>query len=95
MSKVVSYFTKYSDEADNIYEAIMVVAKRARKIGADQKFEIEKILSTSEATEENEEEIVKDNEELLDIEKPTVIAIRELLNGDLEFEYKDKSKQPF
>lgn len=95
MSNVVSYFNKFTDDSDNIYEAIMVIAKRARKIGADQKFEIEKILSVLEAEEDNEQEVGKSRENSLEMEKPTVIAIRELLDGELEFEYKDKSKSIF
>jgi len=85
-------FTKYTE---NVYEAIMIIAKRARKIGADQKVEIERLLSTHEAQPEEEEPpVVEEKLEVrpeLEMEKPTIIAFREFLGGDIEFDYKDKS----
>lgn len=99
MNKVVSLFNEFAENSesmtDNIYEAIMVIAKRARKIAADQKFEIEKILTTAEAQEVNEEEVGKDRDDMLELEKPTVIAMRELFSGELEYEYKDSLKPAF
>lgn len=81
----------FSRLSDSIYEAVMVIAKRARKIGADQKFEVEKLLSTQEPEKEDEEEPVVENRINIELEKPTIIALRELSNDELEFEYKEKS----
>jgi len=99
MSKVVAIFNEFSEnpesKTDNIYEAIMVIAKRARKIAADQKFEIEKILTTAEAEEGSEEEVRTEREDVIELEKPVVIAMRELFAGELDYEYKDSSKPAF
>jgi len=82
----------FMDITDNVYEAIMIVAKRARKIGADQKIEIEKALSEIQAENEELEEEEEKRELEIQLEKPTIIAFRELEQQDLEYEYKEKTK---
>jgi len=82
----------FIDITDNVYEAIMIVAKRARKIGTDQKVEIENALSEIQAENEEIEEEEEKRELEIQLEKPTVIAFKELVQHDLEFEYKEKTK---
>ncbi len=80
----------FEEKTDNLYEAIMVVARRARKIAANQKLEIENTMNMTES----EEEIIEDeNREeptlYLELEKPTKIAFRELSKDDLDFDYRE------
>ena len=93
MEDLIPYPEDFDKQTDNIYEAVMVLSRRARKIGADQKLEIERFLTNVEAEEENEEEVeVKDEVVRVQLEKPTIIAVNELKRGDLEFEYVEKNK---
>ena len=77
--------------ADNIYEAIIVVAKRARKVGDGQKKEIDRQIGTLDLTDTSEEEQHDEDEPEPDFyhyEKPTIIAMRELKTGQLKYQYK-------
>ena len=82
----------FEDKTDNIYEAIMVVARRARRISLDQKLEIERTVQDSRPEEElaeDAEAVVNEDNLYLELEKPTRIAFNELYNGELEYEYRD------
>ncbi|MBN1154037.1 DNA-directed RNA polymerase subunit omega [candidate division KSB1 bacterium] len=81
----------------NIYEAIVVIAKRARQINEEQKMIIETELgidSDNEGYEEDQDEIERGEEiSYLKLPKPTRIALEELLAGKLNFEYLNKDEQ--
>lgn len=82
----------FEGKTDNIYEAIMVAARRARKISVDQKMEFEKAIQNAPPPEEQPEgtETVPDDDNpYLELEKPTRIALNELYNAELEYEYRD------
>ena len=77
-------------KAGNIYEAIVVSAKRARQINDEQKIEYNQRLQPLLDKEDDDETVVsKDKMNIsLDFEKrskPTDRGIDELLDGDLEF----------
>jgi|GEM_PF-417506 len=77
--------------ADNIYEAIIVVAKRARQIGDVQKREIDRQIGTIEMTETPEEEPPDEDApepEFYRYEKPTMLAMQEMVDGKLKSAYK-------
>ncbi len=85
------------ERAANIYEAIIVTAKKARKINDENKIEYNALLSTipSTGTDDENEDIenpaqLKIALELEKKEKPHVEALNELLDGKIEFEYKNK-----
>ncbi len=85
----------FENKTSNVYEAIMVVARRARKIAADQKVEIEKSMQRIETNaEENIEEVltppIDSNNVYLKLEKPTKIAFEELTRQEIDFEYREK-----
>lgn len=95
MAKKVPLPEDYQNITENLYEAVMVTARRARKIAADQKIEIEKemhqvVLEPSENPDA--EDVVRQETDgiYLQLEKPTKIAFRELANLDLEWEYREK-----
>ena len=80
----------------NVYEAIIVSAKRGRQLNDEQKMEFNALLSTiiPPATGEEEGEDIQNPAQLKvamefeNREKPHILAIRELLDGKIEYEYK-------
>lgn len=93
MEEKVPFPEAFQNRGFNIYEAVMVIAKRARKISADQKLEIESNMNTKEPEEETEteEEESPKNEVYLSFEKPTMIALRELEEDNLDVDYRTSS----
>ncbi len=85
------------NHATNIYEAIVVCAKKGRLINEENKIEYNAILSTiPEAAGEEETEEFENPAQLkvsLEFEKrqkPHVQALNEFLEGKIEYKYKDK-----
>ena len=84
------------EKADNVYEAIIVAAKRARQINDEKKIEFNALISTIPDTTGDDESEDIDNPEQLKIalelekrEKPHTQAVNELLDGDIGYEYKE------
>jgi DNA-directed RNA polymerase subunit K/omega len=90
---------KLSNKADNIYEAIVVLLKRARQINEEMKIEFNqriemlqtRIFEPEEETEQpqtNPDQILvaQDFEKRL---KPTEVAINEILADQLVYRYKE------
>ena len=84
------------DKADNIYEAIIVSAKRARQITDENKIEFNALISTIPETVGDEESEDIDNPAQLKIsqdmekrDKPHVQALNEMLNGYIGYLYKE------
>jgi len=81
----------FDELTDNIYEAIIVIAKRARSIGESQKKEIDRQIGTLDLTETPEDDLFDEDEvqpEFYHYEKPTIIAMREMKNRQLKYEYR-------
>ncbi|MFZ0455301.1 MAG: DNA-directed RNA polymerase subunit omega [Ignavibacteriaceae bacterium] len=81
----------------NVYEAIIVSAKKARKINDENKIEYNALLSTipTSGTEDENEDIenpaqLKIALELEKKEKPHVEALEQLLEGKIDYEYRNK-----
>ena len=77
-------------KAGNIYEAIVIAAKRARQINDEMKIEYSQRLQPLMEKEEEDETIIsKDKMNIsLDFEKrlkPTDVGIHELLSDEIEF----------
>lgn len=86
----------FDETADNIYEAIIVSAKRARQVNDENKIEFNALLSTiPTVVSEDENEDIENPAQLkiaLDMEareKPHIQSINEFLNGEIDYEYKD------
>lgn len=76
-------------KADNIYEAIIVLAKRARQLNADQKQEM---VHERESDEDYDVYIEEEVNTAMDIEyqqlpKPSALALEEYLSGQVTFDY--------
>ena len=81
--------------ASNVYEAVIVSAKRARQINDENKIEFNALLNTIPETTADEETEDITNPAQLKIaleqekkKKPHLQALNELLDGKIDFEYK-------
>jgi DNA-directed RNA polymerase subunit K/omega len=82
----------------NIYEAVAIIAKRARQLATKQKEELNNKLSEFASTVDNLEEVFE-NREQIEISKhyerqpkPTSIAIDEFIEGKLV--WRDRNEVP-
>lgn len=85
-----------SERTGNIYEALAIIAKRARLLSKDIKHELHKKLEEFAVTPDAIEEI-HENKEQIEISKfyerlpnPTVIATEEFIDKKLEYKYLDR-----
>ncbi|MDF1612348.1 MAG: DNA-directed RNA polymerase subunit omega [Stygiobacter sp.] len=84
------------ENASNLYEAVIVAARRARRINDDLKLEFNALLST--VTNSNDDQYEdKENPEQLKLslefdkrEKPHIQAIKEVRDGKVKFRYKSE-----
>ena len=83
------------ERAANIYEAIIVSAKRARQINDEYKIEFNAMLATVPQTAETDDSEDIENPAQLKIalemdahEKPHKRSLNELLEGEVPYEYK-------
>jgi len=91
-------------KAENIYEAIVVLLKRARQINEELKIEfnqrIEMLQSRIFEPEEETEQPQTNPDQILVAQefehrpKPTETSIDELLGGKLSFRYKEEEPPP-
>jgi len=83
------------EKTANVYEAIIVAAKRARQINDENKIEYNAMLATIPQTGTDDESEDIENPAQLKIsldfekkEKPQVQALKELLNDKIDYTYK-------
>jgi DNA-directed RNA polymerase subunit K/omega len=74
-------------ETDNIYESIVVIAKRANQISSNMKEELHAKLAEFASSNDNLEEVFENREQIEiskhyeRLPKPTLIAVDEFING--------------
>ena len=80
----------------NIYEVLTIISKRATQLSVDLKNELHSKLEEFAVVSETIEE-VQENKEQIEISKfyerlpnPVLIATNEFLNGELEYEYRNR-----
>ncbi|MBC7912524.1 MAG: DNA-directed RNA polymerase subunit omega [Pyrinomonadaceae bacterium] len=84
-------------ETDNIYESLVIIAKRANQIATNLKEELNGKLSEFASSNDNLEEIFENREQIEiskhyeRLPKPTLIAVDEFLNGKIY--YRNPSKE--
>ena len=93
---------KLADKAENIYEAIVVMSKRARQINEEIKIEFnQRIESIQSKVMETEEEIDQPttNPDQIEIAKkfeqrpkPTDMSVDEMMTDKLSFRYKEENE---
>ncbi|MCF7741425.1 MAG: DNA-directed RNA polymerase subunit omega [Candidatus Marinimicrobia bacterium] len=81
---------EFNKQSDDIYKLCLVAAKRAKQIN---KLRIAK-YPMPDAREEQEETIYVDEEEVNwdEMEKPTTIALKEVMNGKAEYELRNSEE---
>ena len=78
-----------ASKADNIYEAVAVIGKRANQISVEMKEELSRKLQEFASYADNLEEIFENRERL---PKPGLIATQEFEDGDIYFRVSSKEK---
>jgi len=85
------------ERASNVYEAIIVSAKRARVVNDENKIEYNALISTipTSGTDDESEDIENPAQLKISLdfekkEKPHVQAVQELLDGKIEYFYKNR-----
>ena len=76
-----------SEQCDDIYTSVMVIAQRARQIIDQRVIPIEETDDVEDSIQLIEPEIV-----IEDIDKPMVVALAEYLNGELEWRNPEEDK---
>ena len=91
---------KVEAHAKNIYEAVIVAAKRARQINDENRLEFNTQLSTIIPSIEDEfEERGNPDQERISLgyekrEKSHLRALNELMDGDINFRYRNEEELP-
>ena len=88
-----------SKDTENIYETVMIIAKRANQIAQETKQELEAKLQEFAVYTDDQQEMVE-NEEQIEISrqyermpKPTLIAAKEYEDGELYYNIAGRSKK--
>ncbi len=71
-------------KCDDIYRSVMIVSQRARQIIDDRVIQIDEVEEVEDSMQFAEQEIVVEN-----TEKPMITALKEHLNGELEWKKTD------
>ncbi|RMF21391.1 MAG: DNA-directed RNA polymerase subunit omega [Bacteroidetes bacterium] len=86
------------DKASSVYEALVVISKRAEQLAVELKHELQQKLDEFAVNTETIEEVVE-NKEQIEISKfyeklpnPVIIATEEFINGELHYYYKERKK---
>jgi len=92
---------KMSEDTGNIYETLMVIAKRANQISAEMKKDLEKKLQEFASFNDNLEEVFENREQIEisryyeKLPKPTLIALQEFQDNKIFFKNPVKEKNNF
>lgn len=88
-----------SKDTENIYETVMIIAKRANQIAQETKQELEAKLQEFAVYTDDQQEMVE-NEEQIEISrqyermpKPTLIAAKEYEDGELYHNISGRTKK--
>ncbi|MBL7959879.1 DNA-directed RNA polymerase subunit omega [bacterium] len=87
-------FDKLDDKIENVYEAVIIAARRARQINDEQMIQVRTLMEGEDAEDDETPRI--NREDILDLEKlpkPVATALKEMLDQKLEHEYLDKEEK--
>lgn len=91
LTTITRDLTDFDTKTENIYEAIVVIAKRANQISAEMKEELSGKLSEFASTTDNLEEVFENREQIEiskyyeKLPKPTLIAIQEFIDDKIYY----------
>ena len=83
------------NKAKSLYEAVIIISRRARQINTEITEQIKAHLGNIEVDEESGEDIIDRISIISEFDKkakPTTLAIEEIIKDKLEFEYIDKTE---
>lgn len=90
-SAVTRNMNSFTEETGNVYETVVILAKRANQIGLDLKEELNKKISEFTQTSDNLEEVFENKEQIEiaryyeRLPKPTLLAIQEFLEEQIYY----------
>ncbi|MDL2281830.1 DNA-directed RNA polymerase subunit omega [Parabacteroides sp. OttesenSCG-928-G06] len=90
-----------SQDTENIYETVKIIAKRANQISVEMKGDLEKKLQEFASYNDNLEEVFENREQIEisryyeKLPKSTLIATQEYLEGKVYFKNPAKEKNNF
>ena len=96
-STVTRNMNELSKEVGNVYESVMIMAKRSNQIAVELKSELNKKLQEFASYTDNLEEVFENREQIEiskyyeRLPKPTLIAVEEFINGQIY--YRNPSKE--
>ncbi|MDD3078875.1 MAG: DNA-directed RNA polymerase subunit omega [Paludibacter sp.] len=80
-----------SEDVGNVYETVMIIAKRANQVSAEVKAELDKKLQEFASMNENIEEVFENREQIEisryyeKLPKPVLIATQEFIEGKVYY----------
>ena len=82
-----------NEKADNIYEAIISIARRARQINDDQRIFYERENEFEETTDFDDDELEKINldDVGVNLPKPSRIALDEFMDSQFNIDYAEEN----
>ena len=89
---------RLSEDTGNVYETVVVIAKRANQISVEMKQDLEKKLQEFASYNDNLEEVFENREQIEitrfyeQLPKPTLIAINEYLNDQIVYRNDENGK---
>jgi DNA-directed RNA polymerase subunit K/omega len=89
---------KFTAPTGNIYESVMVIAKRANQISAELKQELSKKLEEFASISDNLEEVFENREQIEmskyyeKLPKASLLAVQEFLEGRIYFRKAESNK---
>lgn len=87
---------QFDKDTENIYQSVVIIAKRANQIGQDIKEELNGKLSEFTTSTDNLEEVFENREQIEiakyyeQVPKPSLIAIGEYLNNHVYYRVPEK-----
>ncbi len=97
-STITRNMTEMSKEVGNVYESVMIMAKRSNQISTEIKNELNQKLQEFASYTDNLEEVFENREQIEiskyyeRLPKPTLIAVEEFINGEIY--YRNPAKEP-
>jgi DNA-directed RNA polymerase subunit K/omega len=86
---------RFESKAQNVYEAVAIASMRAKQINDEEKMELNQRLEPIIAKEEEDDTIMNQDKLNISLEfeqkdKPTLQAVKEMLNDEINFRFKEK-----
>ncbi|PKQ64558.1 DNA-directed RNA polymerase subunit omega [Labilibaculum manganireducens] len=98
-STITRNMTELSEEVGNVYESVVIMAKRSNQIAVELKSELNKKLQEFASYTDNLEEVFENREQIEiskyyeRLPKPSLIAVEEFINGEIYYRNPAKEVQ--